>query len=61
VAWLDALPSASVAPSGELVVAYDAKFVARCFFVDPTDPTKRVYSEVKRVWWAVRWALFPTG
>jgi hypothetical protein len=61
VAWLDALPSASVAPSGELVVAYDAKFVARCFFVDPTDPTKRVYSEVKRVWWAVRWALFPRG
>jgi hypothetical protein len=58
VAWLDALPSATVAPSGELVLAYDAKYVARCFFVDPADPTKRVYTEVKRVWWAVRWAHF---
>jgi hypothetical protein len=61
VAWLDALPSATVAPTGELVVAYDAKYVARCFFVDPADPQKRVYTEVKRVWWAVRWAQFARG
>ena len=59
VAWLDALPAATVDASGRLVVAYDAKFVARCFYYDPTDPTNKIYTKVERIWWAVRWAQFP--
>jgi len=59
VAWLDALPAATVDASGRLVVAYDAKFVARCFYYDPTDPTNKIYTKVERIWRAVRWAQFP--
>jgi D-alanine-D-alanine ligase-like ATP-grasp enzyme len=57
-AWLDALPSAAVTPTGQLVVAYDTKYVARCFYYDPADPTRKIYTKVERVWWAVRWARF---
>lgn len=59
VAWLDALPSAAVAPGGQLVVAYDTKYVARCYFIDPADPGHKIYTRVERIWWAVRWAQFP--
>ena len=57
-AWLDALPSAAVTPAGDLVVAYDAKYVGRCFYYDPADPTRKIYTKVERIWWAVRWAAF---
>ena len=59
VAWLDALPAATVDTAGRLVVAYDTKFVARCFYYDPADPTHKIYTRIERVWWAVRWAQFP--
>ncbi|HEU5088666.1 MAG TPA: hypothetical protein VFT99_14520, partial [Roseiflexaceae bacterium] len=57
--WLDALPSAAVGPNGNLVVAYDTKYVGQCFYYDPADPTHKVYTRVERIWWAVRWATFP--
>ena len=56
VAWLDA---ARRRLTGRLMVAYDTKFVARCFYYDPTDPTNKIYTKVERIWWAVRWAQFP--
>jgi hypothetical protein len=59
VAWLDALPAATVDAAGRLVVAYDTKFVARCFYYDPSDPTHKIYTKIERIWWAVRWAQFP--
>ncbi len=58
-AWFDAIPQVVFDAQGRMVVAYDIKNVARCYTIDPTDPTRRIYSEVKRIWWAVRWAQFP--
>jgi hypothetical protein len=57
-AWLDSLPQVAFDAQGRMVVAYDMKLVARCFSIDPTDPTRRIYSEVKRIWWAVRLVQF---
>jgi hypothetical protein len=57
-AWLDAIPSVSFSPAGQLVVAYDIKNVATCYYSDPTDPTKPPSSRVERIWWGVRWATF---
>ena len=59
MAWLDELPAATVDAAGRLVVAYDTKFVARCFYYDPADPAHKIYTRVERVWWAVRWTQFP--
>lgn len=49
---------AVVDPTGRLVVAYDTKFVGRCFYHDPADPSHKIYSKIERIWWAVRWAQF---
>ena len=57
-AWFDSLPQVAFDPQGRMVVGYDLKNVARCYSFDPTDPTHRVYSEVKRVWWSVRLVQF---
>lgn len=57
-AWLDGIPSLAFGPSDEIVVAYDAKNVAVCYYQDPTDPTKPPSTRVDRIWWAVRWASF---
>jgi hypothetical protein len=57
-AWLDAIPQVAFDAQGRMAVAYDIKNVARCYTVDPADPTQRVYSEIKRIWWAARWAQF---
>lgn len=57
-AWLDAIPAVAFSPAGQMVVAYDVKNVATCFFQDPTDPTKPPGTRVERIWWAVRWATF---
>ncbi|MBC8077157.1 MAG: hypothetical protein H7Y32_13860, partial [Chloroflexales bacterium] len=56
--WFDAIPQVAFDAQGKLVVAYDATNYARCYTVDPADPTHRIYSEVKRIWWAVRLAQF---
>jgi hypothetical protein len=57
-AWLDAIPSVALSPAGQLVVAYDTKNVAICYFTDPTDPSKPPSTRVERIWWGVRWASF---
>jgi hypothetical protein len=57
--WLDAIPQAAFDAQGRLVVAYDVKNVARCYSIDPADPTHPIYSKVERIWWAVRLAQFP--
>jgi hypothetical protein len=57
-AWLDAIPSVAFSPAGQLVVAYDTKNVAICYFTDPTDPSKPPSTRVERIWWGVRWASF---
>lgn len=57
-AWFDATPQATFSANGDLIVAYDATNYARCYTVDPSDPTHRIYSEVKRIWWGVRWEQF---
>jgi hypothetical protein len=56
--WFDAIPQVAFDAQGKLVVAYDATNYARCYTVDPADPTHRIYSEVKRIWWAVRLSQF---
>lgn len=56
--WFDAIPQVAFDAQGKLVVAYDATNYARCYTVDPADPTHPVYSEVKRIWWAVRLSQF---
>jgi hypothetical protein len=56
--WFDALPQVSFDAQGKMVVAYDAVNYARCYFIDPADPTHRIYSQVKRIWWGVRLAQF---
>jgi hypothetical protein len=58
-AWLDAIPQLAFDAQGRLVVAYDVKNVARCYTIDPANPTHRIYSTVERIWWAVRLAQFP--
>jgi hypothetical protein len=57
-AWFDAIPSVAFNPAGRLVVAYDVKNVATCYFTDPTDPSKPPSTQVKRIWWGVRWTTF---
>ena len=57
-AWFDAIPSVAFSPAGQLVVAYDIKNVATCYFTDPTDPSKPPSTRVERIWWGVRWASF---
>jgi hypothetical protein len=57
-AWLDAIPSLTLDSQGKLVVAYDVKNVATCYYTDPADPQHPVISRVERIWWAVRWAYF---
>jgi hypothetical protein len=56
-AWLDALPTVDFGPDGELVVAYDVKHVATCYYRDPGNPDP-IITRVERIWWAVRWAFF---
>jgi hypothetical protein len=55
--WLDAVPTVSFDAQGRMVVAYDVKNVARCYYSDPTDPGNGG-SRVERVWWAIRWTVF---
>jgi hypothetical protein len=57
-AWLDAIPQVTFDAQGRMVVAYDITSYARCYSLDPSDPTKRIYSRVERIWWAIRWAQF---
>jgi len=56
--WLNAIPTVAFDPQGRLVVAYDTKNVARCFYYDPAHPNDPIYTKVERVGWAVRWAQF---
>jgi hypothetical protein len=56
-AWLDAIPVIDFGPGGELVVAYDIKHVATCYYRDPDRPDP-IITRVERIWWAVRWAFF---
>lgn len=56
--WLDAIPQVAFDAQGRMLVAYDITNVARCYTIDPADPTHRIYSEVRRIWWAVRVATF---
>jgi hypothetical protein len=58
-AWFDSIPQVAFDANGQMIVAYDAKNVARCFSIDPADPTKRIYSRIERIWWAVRLVQFP--
>ncbi|HMO58520.1 MAG TPA: hypothetical protein PKC19_14255, partial [Roseiflexaceae bacterium] len=57
-AWFDAIPQVAFDRQGRMAVAYDITNYARCYTIDPSDPTRRIYSEVKRIWWAVRWVQF---
>jgi hypothetical protein len=57
--WFDAIPQVSFDAQGRMAVAYDITNYARCYTVDPADPTRRIYSQIRRIWWAVRWAQFP--
>lgn len=57
-AWLDAIPMVAFDGAGNMVVAYDLKNVATCFYQDPTRPNDPPGSRVERLWWAVRWARF---
>jgi hypothetical protein len=57
-AWFDAIPSVAFNPAGRLVVAYDIKNVATCYYSDPADPSKPPSTRVERIWWGVRWASF---
>jgi len=57
-AWFDAIPSVAFNPAGRLVVAYDIKYVATCYYSDPADPSKPPSTRVERIWWGVRWASF---
>ena len=57
-AWFDAIPQVNFTSQGQLVVAYDAVDYAVCYFRDPTNPQNPPGREVKRIWWAVRWAYF---
>jgi hypothetical protein len=59
--WFDAIPQVSFDAQGRMAVAYDITNYARCYTIDPADPTHRIYSQVRRIWWAVRWAQFPRG
>jgi hypothetical protein len=56
--WLDAIPAVAFDAQGRLVVAYDIKNVARCYYYDPAHPNDPIYTKVERLWWAVRWASF---
>lgn len=56
-AWLDAVPMVTFDAQGKLVVAYDTKHVATCYYRDPGNPDP-VITRVERIWWAVRWAYF---
>jgi hypothetical protein len=56
-AWLDAIPSLTFDNTGKLVVAYDVKYVATCYYQDPAKPDP-IITRVERIWWAVRWAYF---
>jgi hypothetical protein len=56
-AWLDAVPMATFDNAGRLVIAYDTKHVATCYYRDPTRPDP-IITRVERIWWAVRWAFF---
>ncbi|MEZ4867184.1 MAG: hypothetical protein R3C14_38020 [Caldilineaceae bacterium] len=57
-AWLDAIPSVTFDPEGRIVVAYDVKNVATCYYIDPAHPHDPVITRVERIWWAVRWDYF---
>jgi hypothetical protein len=57
-AWFDAIPSLAFGADGQLVVAYDTRNVATCYYSDPTDPTKPPSTRVERIWWGVRWSTF---
>jgi hypothetical protein len=35
---------------GHLVVAYDVKNVARCYYYDPAHPNDQIYTKVERIW-----------
>lgn len=57
-AWLDAIPTIAFDNEGRLVVAYDVKNVAICYYQDPTRPNDPPTSRVERIWWAVRVDFF---
>ena len=57
-AWLDAIPMVAFDSAHNMVVAYDLKNVAICYYQDPTRPGDPPGSKVERIWWAVRWARF---
>lgn len=58
-AWLDAVPTTAFDRQGRLVVAYDVKNVAICYYTDPAHPNDPVWSKVERLWWAVRVGFYP--
>jgi hypothetical protein len=55
-AWLDSIPTAAFDSQGRLVVAYDVKHVATCYY--DQGPGQPLGSRVERLWWAVRWSVF---
>jgi hypothetical protein len=55
-AWLDAIPTIAFDSQGRMVVAYDTKNVATCYY--DQGPGNPPGSRVERLWWAVRWATF---
>lgn len=57
-AWLDAVPVVTFDKDRRLIVAYDTKHVATCYYQEPGRPD-RIITRVERIWWAVRWAFFP--
>ncbi|HEX7071077.1 MAG TPA: T9SS type A sorting domain-containing protein [Rhodothermales bacterium] len=57
-AWLDAVPDARLDADDELVVAYDVKNVAICYYYDPTRPNDPPQTHVDRIWWTVRLGFY---
>lgn len=57
LAWLEAIPSLTFDSTGQLVVAYDVRNLATCYYQDPAKP-EPIITRVERIWWAVRWAHF---
>ena len=60
-AWLDAVPKTAFDREGRLVVAYDVKNVAICYYTNPQNPNEPVWTKVERLWWAVRVGFYTLG
>ena len=57
-AWLDAVPTVSFDAQDRLIIGYDVKNVAVCYYQDPTNPQAPPQSRVERIWWAVRLGFY---